>query len=66
VAMVRRPSATGVDREQVVRQYRTFTAPLRELRAWLVAERVGWRQRPSREIRSSRGRRYLLLWEKCW
>jgi hypothetical protein len=61
VAMVRRPSATGVGREQEVRQYRTFTAALRELRAWLVAERLGWRPRPGRDVRSSRGRRYLLL-----
>src|SRR4051812_16672830 len=40
MAVVRRPSANGVGREQEVRQYRTFTAALRELRAWLVAERV--------------------------
>ena len=40
MAVVRRPTATGVGREQEVRQYRTFTSALRELRAWLVAERV--------------------------
>ena len=40
MAAVRRPAANGVGREQEVRQYRTFTAALRELRAWLVAEQV--------------------------
>jgi transposase len=40
MAAVRRPAAHGVSREQEVRRYRTFTAALRELRAWLVAERV--------------------------
>ena len=40
MAVVRRPTASGSGREQEVRQYRTFTAALRELRAWLVAERV--------------------------
>jgi transposase len=40
MAVVRRPTASGAGREQEVRQYRTFTAALRELRAWLLAERV--------------------------
>src|SRR3954447_6868309 len=40
MAVVRRPAGNGSGREQEVRQYRTFTAALRELRAWLVAERV--------------------------
>jgi transposase len=40
MAAVRRPAANGAGREQEVRQYRTFTAALRELRTWLVAERV--------------------------
>jgi transposase len=40
MAVVRRPAKDGAGREQEVRQYRTFTAALRELRAWLVAERV--------------------------
>src|SRR3569833_3810040 len=40
MAAVRRPRKGGAGREQEVRQYRTFTAALRELRAWLVAERV--------------------------
>src|SRR4051794_20890109 len=40
MAVVRRPTANGSGGEQEVRQYRTFTAALRELRAWLVAERV--------------------------
>src|SRR4051812_24218324 len=40
MAVVRRPTPDGTGREQEVRQYRTFTAALRELRAWLVAERV--------------------------
>jgi transposase len=40
MAVVRRSTASGSGREQEVRQYRTFTAALRELRAWLVAERV--------------------------
>lgn len=40
MAAVRRPAAAGSGREQEVRQYRTFTAALRELRAWLVAEQV--------------------------
>src|SRR3954454_7146839 len=40
MAVVRRPTKDGSGREQEVRQYRTFTAALRELRAWLVAERV--------------------------
>src|SRR4051812_49930483 len=39
MAAVRRPAADGVGRVQEVRQYRTFTAALRELRAWLLAER---------------------------
>jgi hypothetical protein len=37
---VRRPTPDGTGRTQEVRQYRTFTAALRELRAWLLAERV--------------------------
>src|SRR3954454_23680139 len=40
MAVVRRPTKDGSGLEQEVRQYRTFTAALRELRAWLVAERV--------------------------
>jgi transposase len=40
MAAIRRPTADGRGREQEIRQYRTFTAALRELRAWLVAERV--------------------------
>ena len=40
MAVVRRPTPDGSGREQEVRQYRTFPAALRELRAWLVAERV--------------------------
>src|SRR3954454_15075263 len=40
MAEVRRPTKDGSGREQEVLQYRTFTAALRELRAWLVAERV--------------------------
>ena len=40
MAVVRRPAANGSGREQEVRRYRTFTAALRELRAWLLAERV--------------------------
>ena len=40
MAVVRRPSANGAGREQEVRQYRTFTGALRELRAWLVGEHV--------------------------
>ena len=40
MAVVRRPTTDGSGREQEVRQYRTFTAALRELRAWLVTERV--------------------------
>src|SRR4051794_10112326 len=40
MAVVRRPTASGSGREQEVRQYRTFTSALRELRVWLVAERV--------------------------
>jgi len=40
MAVVRRPTANGSGREQEVRQYRTFTAALRELRAWLVGEHV--------------------------
>jgi hypothetical protein len=43
MAVVRRPTANGLGREQEVRQYRTFTSALREVRevrAWLVAERV--------------------------
>jgi transposase len=40
MAAVRRPTADGMGREQEIRQYRTFTAALRELRAWLVAEQV--------------------------
>src|SRR3954469_16044681 len=40
MAAVRSPAADGVGRGQGVRQYRTFTAALRELRAWLVAEGV--------------------------
>ncbi len=42
VAMLRRPSASGAGREEV-RQYRTFTAALRELRGWLSPS--GWRGR---------------------
>jgi transposase len=40
MAVVRRPTTDGSGREQEVRRYRTFTAALRELRAWLLAERV--------------------------
>src|SRR3954449_11625312 len=40
MAVVRRPTPDGTGRTQEVRQYRTFTAALRELRAWLLAERV--------------------------
>jgi transposase len=40
MAAVRRPAADGGGREQEIRQYRTFTAALRQLRAWLVAEGV--------------------------
>jgi transposase len=40
MAAVRRPTPDGVSREQEIRQYRTFTSALRELRAWLVAEQV--------------------------
>lgn len=40
MAAVRRPAANGVGREQEVRQYRTVTAALHEVRTWLVAERV--------------------------
>ncbi len=40
MAAVRRPTPDGSGREQEVRQYRTFTSALRELRGWLVAERV--------------------------
>jgi transposase len=40
MAVVRRPSTDGSGREQEVRQYRTFTSALRELRSWLLAERV--------------------------
>jgi transposase len=40
MAVVRRPTPDGTGREREVRQYRTFTAALRELRAWLLAERV--------------------------
>jgi transposase len=40
LAVVRRPAANGSGREQEVRRYRTFTAALRELRAWLLAEQV--------------------------
>ena len=40
MAVVRRPTTGGTGRTQEVRQYRTFTAALRELRAWLLAERV--------------------------
>ena len=40
MAVVRRPAKDGSGREQEVRQYRTFPAALRELRAWLLAERV--------------------------
>lgn len=39
MATVRRPAAMG-GREQEVRQYRTYTSALRELRAWLSRERV--------------------------
>jgi transposase len=40
MAAVRRAAADGVRREQEVRQYRTFTSALRELRTWLVTEQV--------------------------
>jgi transposase len=40
MAVVRRPTPDGTGRTQEVRQYRTFTAALRELRGWLLAERV--------------------------
>src|SRR3954452_3678902 len=40
MAVVRRPTPDGTGRTQEVRQYRTLTAALRELRAWLLAERV--------------------------
>jgi transposase len=40
MAVVRGPTPEGTGRTQEVRQYRTFTAALRELRAWLLAERV--------------------------
>jgi transposase len=40
MAAIRRPTPDGRGREQEIRQYRTFTAALRELRTWLVAERV--------------------------
>src|SRR3954464_7682243 len=40
MAAIRRPTADGRGREQESRQCRAFTAALRELRAWLVAERV--------------------------
>jgi transposase len=40
MAVVRRPTPDGAGRTQEVRQYRTFTSALRELRAWLLAERV--------------------------
>ena len=39
MACVRRPGS-GSRREQQVRQFRTFTATLRELRDWLAVERV--------------------------
>src|SRR3954468_6505370 len=35
-AVLPRPTANGSGREQEVRQYRTFTSALRELRAWLA------------------------------
>jgi transposase len=40
MAVVRRLTPDGTGRTQEVRQYRTFTAALRELRGWLLAERV--------------------------
>jgi transposase len=40
MAVVRGSTPDGTGRTQQVRQYRTFTAALRELRAWLLAERV--------------------------
>jgi hypothetical protein len=61
VAMVRRPSATGVGREQGVRQYRTFTGRAAGAAGLAVAERVGGAPRPGRDVRSSGGRRHLLL-----
>jgi transposase len=39
MACVRRPAAGG-GREHEVREFRTFTSGLRDLRAWLVSERV--------------------------